>query len=151
MGRRAFIAGGYVTNFIGPKHPDFIWKRHPEFGKRENPNLEDYIRDASIGALEATGTPAALVDKLWIGNFCGELFSSQGHLGAALVGSHPDFLHKPSMKTRSRMPVQAAQRPRTGHLFGNMRRQRHPCRNTRPTVYPRRRQRHPLGNSRSWR
>ena len=35
---------------------------------------------------------------MWVGNFCGELFSSQGHLGAAVVGAHPDLLHKPSMR-----------------------------------------------------
>ena len=34
--KRAFVAGGANTNFIGKKHPDFIWKRHPDFGKKEN-------------------------------------------------------------------------------------------------------------------
>ncbi len=96
--RPAYVLGGHITPFIGKKHPDFIWKRHPDFGTRENPTLEDYIRLSVQGALEATGTPAAKVQKAWIGNFVGELFSSQGHLGAAVVGAHPDLLHKPVMR-----------------------------------------------------
>ena len=98
MTRRAFVLGGHITPFIGKKHPDFVWKRHPDFGARENPSLEDYITTAVTGALDATGTQAALVDKAWIGNFVGELFSNQGHLGAALVGAHPGLLHKPVMR-----------------------------------------------------
>lgn len=98
LNRPAYVLGGHITPFIGKKHPDFIWKRHPEFGKRENPTLEDYIQRAVDGALEATGTPASAVQKAWIGNFVGELFSSQGHLGAAVVGTHPDLLHKPVMR-----------------------------------------------------
>lgn len=98
MNRRAFVVGGHITPFIGKNHPDFIWKRHPEFGKRENPTLEQTIGAAVTGALESTGTDAALIDKAWIGNFVGELFSSQGHLGAAVVGSHPGLLYKPVMR-----------------------------------------------------
>lgn len=95
---QVYVLGGHVTKFIGAKHPDFIWKKHLDFGVKENPDLEHYIHEAVNGALTATGTPASAVDKLWIGNFCGELFSNQGHLGAALVGAHPDLLHKPSMR-----------------------------------------------------
>lgn len=96
--RRTFVIGGHITPFIGKNHPDFIWKRHPDFGTRENPTLEQTITAAVRGALDATGTPAALIDKAWIGNFVGELFSSQGHLGAALIGAHPDLANKPSMR-----------------------------------------------------
>lgn len=96
--RRTFILGGHVTPFIGKNHPDFIWKRHPEFGKRDNPSLADYITQSVIGALDATGVEAAAIEKGWIGNFCGELFSNQGHLGAALAGAHADFLYKPFMR-----------------------------------------------------
>jgi acetyl-CoA acyltransferase len=98
MARRIFVLGGHTTPFIGKKHPDFVWKRHPDFGKRENPSLEDYIRTAVNGALDATGVPAAAVQKAWIGNFVGELFSNQGHLGAAVVGAHPDLMYKPVMR-----------------------------------------------------
>jgi acetyl-CoA acyltransferase len=96
--RRTFVVGGHITKFIGARHPDFVHKRHPDFGKRENPDLEWYISEAVNGALDKTGTPADVVDKAWIGNFAGELFSSQGHLGAAVAGSHPGLLHKPIMR-----------------------------------------------------
>lgn len=96
--RRTFVLGGAVTPFIGKRHPDFIWKRHPDFGKRENPTLEETITAAVTGAFESTGTPAQAIDKAWIGNFVGELFSSQGHLGAAVVGAHPDLMYKPVMR-----------------------------------------------------
>ena len=98
MRRRAFVVGGEITKFIGARHPDFIWKKHPDFGKIANPDLEHYITSAVNGALAATGVAAAQVDKAWIGNFCGELFSSQGHLGAAVVGAHPDLVNKPVMR-----------------------------------------------------
>lgn len=98
LARRAFVLGGHTTPFVGKHHPDFVWKGHADFGKRDNPTLEALITTAVRGALDATGTPAAEVDKAWIGNFVGELFSSQGHLGAALIGAHPDLLHKPSMR-----------------------------------------------------
>lgn len=98
MHRRVFVLGGHITPFIGKKHPDFIWKGHPDFGKRENPTIEDLIRQSVLGALEATGTPASAVQKAWIGNFVGELFVNQGHLGAALVGAHPDLVNKPVMR-----------------------------------------------------
>lgn len=98
MQRRVYVIGGHTTPFIGKKHPDFVWKGHPDFGTRENPSLEDYIRISVNGALEATDTPAALVQKAWIGNFVGELFSNQGHLGAAVVGAHPDLVNKPIMR-----------------------------------------------------
>lgn len=98
LSRKAYIVGGHITKFIGAKHPDFIWKKHPDFGKKENPTLEHYITEAVNGAFEDTGVAAEAVDKMWMGNFCGELFNNQGHLGAALVGSHPALLNKPSMR-----------------------------------------------------
>ena len=71
MNRRIFVLGGHITPFIGKKHPNFVWKRHPDFGKRENPALEDYIDAAVNGAFNATGVPAAAIEKAWIGNFVG--------------------------------------------------------------------------------
>jgi acetyl-CoA acyltransferase len=98
LARRAYVLGGFTTQFIGKSNPDFVWKGHPDFGKRENPSLEDYITNAVRGALAATGVSAADVQKSWIGNFVGELFSNQGHLGAAVAGAHPDLQYKPSMR-----------------------------------------------------
>jgi len=96
--RRAFIAGGAHTTFIGKKHPDFIWKRHPDFGKRENPTWEEFLQEAVDGLLEDTGVNPEDIDRLYIGNFTGELFVNQGHMGAALAGTHPAFAGKPSAR-----------------------------------------------------
>jgi acetyl-CoA acyltransferase len=94
-GRRVFILGGAHSGFIGKFHPDFIWKGHPDFGKRNNPTLDEHIKVAALGALQATGVPASAVQKGYVGNFTGELFVKQGHLGAVLAGVHPDFALKP--------------------------------------------------------
>ena len=94
--RRAFVVGGHITRFLGSRHPDFIYKKHPDFGVRSNPSLEDYIAEAVSGTL--ANVDASVVDKCFIGNFVGELFSSQGHLGAAVIGSHPSLMYKPSMR-----------------------------------------------------
>eukprot|EP00941_MAST-03F_sp_MAST-3F-sp1_P000868 g868.t1 len=98
LSRRSFILGGTITPFIGARHPDFICKNHVDFGKRKNPTLEELIFTAVHNALDATDTPAALVDKAWIGNFAGELFCNQGQLGAVVAGSHPDLINKPVMR-----------------------------------------------------
>lgn len=101
MARRVFLLGGAHTPFIGKGSPDFIWKNHPEFGKRENPNLEEHLRGAVEAAFAATGVDPASVDKGYIGNFVGELFSQQGHLGAALAGSHPALVNKPMTRVEA--------------------------------------------------
>lgn len=80
--RRVFVVGGALTPFIGKKHPDFIWKGHPDFGQRENPTLDEHLASAIEGALQSTGVDAAKVDKGYVGNFAGELFVQQGHMGA---------------------------------------------------------------------
>lgn len=98
LARRAFIVGGANTPFLGKGHPDFIWKGHPDFGQRENPGLEETLQQAVDGAIADTGLDPAQVDRLYIGNFVGELFVNQGHLGAALVGTHPGFADKPAAR-----------------------------------------------------
>ena len=97
-GRRVFIVGGALTPFIGKGHPDFIWKKHPDFGVKQNPDLESLLQQAVDGAIENTGLDPAQVDRLYVGNFVGELFCNQGHLGAALAGTHPAFANKPSAR-----------------------------------------------------
>lgn len=99
--RRAYVLGGHITPFIGKNHPDFIWKGHPDFGTRSNPTLEETIAAAVRGALDATGVQAADVDRAWIGNFVGELFNNQGHLGAAVVGADPGLMFKPVMRVEA--------------------------------------------------
>ena len=83
--KRVFLVGGDLTTFVGKNHPDFIWKRHADFGKRENPTLEALTVQAIKGALKETGVKAEQIERGYVGNFAGELFSNQGHMGAMAV------------------------------------------------------------------
>jgi acetyl-CoA acetyltransferase len=93
--RKVFVAGGAHTTFIGKLHPDFIWKGHKDFGKRENPHLDRYIHQAALAALKHAGAEPAQVDRGFVGNFVGDLFDNQGHLGAVLAAAHKDLAGKP--------------------------------------------------------
>jgi acetyl-CoA acyltransferase len=95
MRRKVFASGVAHTKYIGKFHPDFIWKKHPDFGKRQNPSIEDLIKQAALGAVADAGLEPKQVDRGFVGNFVAECFVSQGHLGPALAGSHPDFEGKP--------------------------------------------------------
>ncbi|MEL6343061.1 MAG: thiolase domain-containing protein [Myxococcota bacterium] len=96
--RRVFIAGGAHTPYIGKHHPDFIWKRHPDFGQRENPTYDALLREAVENTIKDTGVDPEQIDRLYVGNFTGELFINQGHMGAALAGAHPALAYKPSAR-----------------------------------------------------
>lgn len=96
--RKVFLTGGAHTPYIGKHHPDFIWKRHPDFGKRDNPSYDELIKSAVDGTIEDTGVDPADIDRLFIGNFTGELFINQGHMGAALAGANPAFAFKPASR-----------------------------------------------------
>ena len=98
LSRRTFIIGGSVSPFLGKGNPAFIDKRHPDFGKKENPTLEQLITQSINETLSSSSVDAELVDRVVVGNFAGELFSSQGHLGSAAIGAHPKLLNKPSMR-----------------------------------------------------
>lgn len=97
--RKVYVVGGDLTTFIGKSHPDFIWKKHPDFGTRENPTLEQHLTAAIRGAFDKTGVDPAAIDKGFIGNFAGELFSHQGHLGAMAVRADERLTGKPFMRT----------------------------------------------------
>ncbi len=96
--RKVYVVGGDLTTFIGKSHPDFVWKKHPDFGTRENPTLEEFLTSAISGALEKTGVDASAIDRGYVGNFAGELFSSQGHLGAMAVRANPKLTGKPFLR-----------------------------------------------------
>jgi acetyl-CoA acyltransferase len=97
--RRVFLVGGAHTPFLGKGHPDYIWKNHPDFGKRDNPTLEQFLKSAVDDTIATTGVDPERIDRGYIGNFVGELFVKQGHLGAALAGSHPALAGKPMTRT----------------------------------------------------
>ena len=96
--RKIFIAGGAHTNYLGKFHPDFIWKKHPDFGTKTNPDTIATAKAAVLGALEAVGASADVIERAFIGNFAGELFDNQGHLGAALASVDPALEGKPIMR-----------------------------------------------------
>lgn len=96
--RKVFVLGGHTSKFIGKNHPDFIWKKHPLFGKKENPTLKEYIVEAIQKTLSVNNADAGLVDKAYVTNFAGELFSSQGHLGSAVAEASEKLMFVPSMR-----------------------------------------------------
>mmetsp|Transcript_13754 Transcript_13754/g.20837 ORF Transcript_13754/g.20837 Transcript_13754/m.20837 type:complete len:417 (+) Transcript_13754:42-1292(+) len=96
--RRVFIVGGKNTRYLGNRHPDFINKKHPDFGTKENPILKDYIQEAIKDTLKSTKVDGKLIDTAYIGNFAGELFSNQGHLGAAISSADPGLKYVPASR-----------------------------------------------------
>lgn len=84
-----YVAGAAITPFIGKGSPAFIAKGHPDFGRKENPSLEDHLTSAVRQLISSDLPDPALVDRGYVGNFGGELFSSQGHLGAMVGRADP--------------------------------------------------------------
>jgi acetyl-CoA acyltransferase len=83
--RPVYVAAQAITPFIGKGNPAFITKEHPDFGKRQNPTLEDYLVKAIRGLIEDNAIDPALIQRGYVGNFAGELFCGQGHLGAMVA------------------------------------------------------------------
>jgi len=83
--RAVYIAAQAITPFIGKGNPNFIAKGHPDFGKRENPSLEAHLTAAVRQLLDAHKIDAGLIQRGFVGNFGGEMFSNQGHLGAMVA------------------------------------------------------------------
>ena len=50
------------------------------------------------GALSESSVTGEAVDRIYVGNFAGELFNSQGHLGAAVAGADRALINKPSLR-----------------------------------------------------
>jgi acetyl-CoA acyltransferase len=88
--RDTYIAAVSLTPFLGKGHPDFIWKGHPDFGQRENPDLEGFLQQ-SLQGLFSQGFDPKLVTRGYLGNFAGELFNQQGHLGAMAARAVPQL------------------------------------------------------------
>ena len=80
-----YIAAQAVTPFIGKGHPDFVIKGHPDFGQRDNPTLEDHMVSVVRQLLADDRIDPSLIQRGYVGNFAGELFSNQGFLGAMLA------------------------------------------------------------------
>jgi acetyl-CoA acyltransferase len=80
-----YIAAQAVTPFIGRGNPNFIDKGHEAFGVRENPTLEDHIVGVVRKLIDDNKVDPTLIQRGYIGNFAGELFSHQAHLGAMVA------------------------------------------------------------------
>jgi len=70
LGRRAFIVGGHVTRFIGPKHPDFI----PIATVRSFPTKPPRTRHAQPGDIMAMYVVGAGRDGRPVHNSGGRTF-----------------------------------------------------------------------------
>ena len=83
--KSVYIAAQAITPFIGKGHPDFVHPKHPDYGKRDNPSLEDQFTAVVRKLFADHDIDPSLVERGYVGNFAGELFSSQGHLGAMVA------------------------------------------------------------------
>jgi acetyl-CoA acyltransferase len=98
MQRKVYVLGGSTSKFIGKNHPDFIWKKHKDFGTKQNPSLKEYIVDTVRETLRVTGADASHIQKAYVSNFAGELFSSQGHLGSGVAEASEKLMFVPSLR-----------------------------------------------------
>jgi len=87
--RTVYLAAQALTPFIGKGNPAFIVQGHADFGKKENPTLEEHLAAAVRQVLERYRIDPALVQRGYVGNFAGELFCSQGFLGAMVARAEP--------------------------------------------------------------
>lgn len=78
-----YILGGFQTDFARN------WTK-------EGKHISAMIREAVEGCLAATGVAPQAIDVGHVGNFAGELYSMQGHLGAFLVDVDPAFAGLPT-------------------------------------------------------
>lgn len=92
--RRVFVVGGAHTDFLGRAHPRFVPFKAATDTHR-NPTLEEHMHTAIHQALDVCGVSPAQVERGWVSNFLGEVFTQQGHLGAMAAAAHPDLEGKP--------------------------------------------------------
>jgi len=87
--RPVYVAAQAITPFLGKGSPDFIAKGHADFGVRDNPTLEEHLGRAVREVLDTGGIDPGAIQRGYVGNFAGELFCSQGHLGAMVSRVDP--------------------------------------------------------------
>ncbi|WP_327092296.1 acetyl-CoA acetyltransferase [Nonomuraea sp. NBC_01738] len=75
------VLGGYQTDFA-----------------RTGAGLFEMLSEASLGALEDAGVPAADVQVAHIGNLAGELFAGQAHLGGMVAAIDPAWSMLPASR-----------------------------------------------------
>ncbi len=80
-----YVLGGYQTDFARN------WFK-------EGKHIVATMREAVLGTLESTGVLASDVQVAHVGNFAGELYAMQGHLGAFVVDVDPAFRGIPTAR-----------------------------------------------------
>jgi acetyl-CoA C-acetyltransferase len=80
-----FVLGGYQTDFARNV-------------TREGGSIADLVRETAAGALAAAGVAPGEIEVGHVGNFAGELFVGQGHLGGLLVEADPAFAGLPTSR-----------------------------------------------------
>lgn len=83
--RPVYLAAQALTPFIGKGSPHFIAPGHPDFGNKDNPSLEEHMVMVVRQLLDGQGIDPTVIQRGYVGNFAGELFSNQGFLGAMLA------------------------------------------------------------------
>jgi len=80
-----YVLGGYQTDFARN------WSK-------EKKHFVAMMREAVLGALEETQIEPSEIDVAHTGNFAGELYSKQGHLGAFFLEIDPAFSGLPTAR-----------------------------------------------------
>jgi acetyl-CoA C-acetyltransferase len=80
-----YILGGWQTDFAAN------WAR-------EGREIADAIRETLEAGLAASSIAAQEIETVHVGNFAGELFCGQGHLGGLVVAAHPDLAGVPAAR-----------------------------------------------------
>lgn len=82
---QVYVLGGYQTDFA-------------ENWSRKGATLYDILQTAVLNALATTQIDPTDVETAHIGNFAGELFTGQGHLGGQFAAIHPAFAGLPTAR-----------------------------------------------------
>ncbi len=80
-----FVLGGAQTDFAR------------NYGRQER-GIADMMKDALDETLSSLKVEASDIDALHVGNFTGELFSGQGHLGGVATSLHEDLAGIPTAR-----------------------------------------------------
>jgi len=82
---KVYILGGYQTDFAR----NF---------SRENKHISAMMREAYEGSIAVTEIDPRDINAAFVGNFAGELYCMQGHLGAFFVDFDPHFIGLPTIR-----------------------------------------------------
>ena len=82
---KVYILGGYQTDFARN------WSR-------ENKHIAAMMRESYEGSVDATDINPGDIKAAFVGNFAGELYCTQGHLGAFFVDFDPRFVGLPTCR-----------------------------------------------------